>query len=402
MAGANPLAAGDYQDPNDTARCAAEAAAAAIAALLAAGWRTIADNLDVAAIAAMLAAGGWLAVRGLVTRPQLAETMRPVTTALINLQDNVAVAAMADEVAAAARPVPPVLFPPPAPAGLLTVQPPTFQPPTIPALSPVPPQGVFPAPSPAAGTVPATTQASTAVLEGVPRVPLPGVIPVGFDPIDPALISGQQRTASAFIDRLATTVEAVIDQDIRAGLSDGMTADEIARVIKATIGLTPRQAQAVANFRRLLENGDAAALDRVLRDRRFDASVQRAIDGGTLDPAKIDRMVERYQERYIAHRARTIANTETLRAANAGRAAAWRQFADRKGLDDADVLRFWQTAGDERECPVCRAIPLLNADGVPLDDMYATPIGPEDAPPIHANCRCTERFAVREGAPRQR
>jgi hypothetical protein len=364
VTGANPLAAGDYQDPNDTARCAAEAAVAVIAALLAAGWRTIAGHLDEASIAAMLSAGGWLAVRGLVTRAHLAETMRPVTTALINLQDDVAAAAMAREVAAAARVVPPALSLPPAPAGLLT-----FQPPTVPALSPLPP---------------------------------PSVIALGFDPIDPALIQGQQRATSAFIDRLATTVEAVIDQDIRAGLSNGMGADEIARVIKATIGLTPRQAQAVANFRRLLENGDAAALDRVLRDRRFDASVQRAIDGGTLDPAKIDRMVERYQEKYIAYRARVIARTGTLRAANDGRRAAWAQYADRVGLADGDVLRWWTLAADERVCPVCRAIPVLNPNGVPLGKFYATPVGPVTGPPEpHPSCRCGERFEIREGARRR-
>jgi Phage Mu protein F like protein len=405
MTGANPLAASDYQDPDDTARKAAEAAAAALAALIAAGWRTITDNMDVAAIAALLSAGGWLAVRGLVTRDKLTEAMRPVTTALVNLQDNVAAAAMADEVAAAAQTVPSALFPPPAPMGLLTYQPAALTPEATPVATPAP---LYPGQEPLHPTTGVVTPRPLPVPEGMPtsgvmRPPAAaltpmegqGVIPLGFDPIDPALVTGQQRAAATFIDRVAATIEAVIDQDIRHGLTNGMGADEIAQVIKQTIGLTPRQAAAVQNFRRLLENGDAAALDRVLRDRRFDASVQRAIDGGTLDPAQIDRMVERYAERYVAHRAKVIANTETLRAANAGRRAAWEQFADRRGLDDSDVLRFWQTATDERVCPVCSAIPGMNPDGVPLDGMYATPIGPLMMPPDpHPSCRCGERFAL--------
>jgi hypothetical protein len=361
--GINPLAASDYQPLDDLARNLAEAADAGFANSIDDGFDNLRDGLDIAAIAALLAAGGWLAVRRLITVEHLTEAMRPATTALVGLQNKVAAATMADEVAAAARVVPPALLPPPAPAGFLTYQPR----PVAPAFTPLATQGV---------------------------------IPMGFDPIDPALVQGQQRTASTFIQRLTATIEAVIDQDIRGGLADGMGADEIARVIKATIGLTPRQAQAVANFRRLLEQGDPAALDRVLRDRRFDASVQRAIDGGTLDPEKIDRMVQRYTEKYQAHRAMVIARTETLRAANEGRRAAWSQFADRVGLDDADIVRKWQVATDERVCPVCRAIPYLNPDGVALDAMYATPHGPEESPPIHPSCRCTERFAVREGATR--
>jgi hypothetical protein len=204
-------------------------------------------------------------------------------------------------------------------------------------------------------------------------------------------VTEQRQVQSAWLRRMADTIEAVIDQDIRQGLTNGMTTDEIARVIKATIGLTPKQAAAVENYRRLLEAGDQAALDRVLRDARFDRSVR----SGNLDADKIDRMVTRYAERFQAHRAKTIARTESLRATNAGRAAAWAQYADRKGLGGDAVLRYWQTAHDERVCPICSAIPLMNPSGVPMDEPYNTPVGPLMMPPEpHPNCRCTERFAL--------
>lgn len=345
MAGANPLSASDYQSPTDIARVFAEAADGAVGGSIDEGFDNLRDGLDAAAIAALLAVGGWIAVRRLITPEQITEAMRPATTALVHLQNKTGAATMSNSIAdvLAARPSVPL-------PGPMVNQP--FRPP-------------------------------------------PAVIPLTYDPIAPAQVAAQQAAQSGWIKQVASTIEAVIDQDIRQGLSNGMTSDQIARVIKATVGLTPRQAAAVENFRRLLENGDAAALDRVLRDRRFDASVQRAVDGGTLSQDKIDRMVDRYAERYQAHRAKIIARTETLRASNAGRAAAWAQFADRKGLDDSDVLRWWQTAHDERVCPVCSAIPLMNPDGVPMGEPYSTPIGSLMMPPEpHPSCRCTERFAL--------
>jgi hypothetical protein len=347
MTGQRPLAAADYQDEDDPARQAAEARDEAIALLISAGWQRLSDALDVATIASLLAAGGWLAVRTMVSRADIAEAMRPATAALVTLQNEVAGDVTAGEVAEAD-------------ADLIAL-------PTMPYRPP-----------PAVGFLPAS--------------------PV-FDAIDPAVTAGQAAARDAFIQRLADSVETVIDQDIRQGMTGGLDATEIAETIVDTLGLTPRQAAAIENYRVLLENGSPAALNRVLRDRRFDSTVQRAIDGDVLTDAQIDKMVARYTERSIAYRARVIARQEALAAANAGRAAAWAQYADRRGLKASDVLRFWQTAADERVCPVCSAIPLMNADGVPFGGQYATPEGPVAMPPQpHTGCRCTERFQIAEGA----
>lgn len=353
MTGRSPLSASDYQDPFDIARVTAEAADASIATSLNDSFNNLQDDIDVALIAAALAAGGWLAVRRIFTLEKITEAFRPTTTALVNLQNEVGAKVMGSDVTRVQAARPPVSGLP----GLVGTQ----------------------------------------AQEGITTTVTPSPLRLTYDPIAPATVAEQRQVQSTWLKRMADTVEAVIDQDIRQGLTNGMTAEDIARVIKATIGLTPRQAAAVENFRRLLENGDAGALDRVLRDRRFDASVQRLIDGGTVDQDKIDRMVQRYAEKYQAHRAMVIARTESLRATNAGKRAAWAQYADSTG---SDVLRWWLTAADERVCPVCSAIPLMNPDGVPLGEMYDTPDGPMMMPPEpHANCRCTERFAVERTEP---
>lgn len=133
------------------------------------------------------------------------------------------------------------------------------------------------------------------------------------------------------------------------GISQGLNPRQQALLFRQSIGLTQRQMQAVINYRRLLEQGDAAALQRALRDRRFDPTVQSSILGDRpLTPAQIDRMVDRYHARYIAHRAEVIARTEALRSVHDGAQAAYRQAIDLGVLAADDLIQEWVTASDER------------------------------------------------------
>lgn len=353
--GLQPLKAEQYQSPDDQARVAADAADQAVADAVDDGWDSLSDQLDIAAIMAALSVGDYLAIKAMITSAMLTDAMRPVLARLVELQNGVAAAEMeaidAGVGAAAGT----------AGAGVAGV----------------------------AGDIAADVAVSS------PAATPSAAIPLTFDAIEPSFVAQQQQAQSAFIQRLADGIEAVIDQDIRQGLTNGMSVDQVARTIKQTIGLTDRQAAAVENFRRLLTEGDPAALQRALRDRRFDASVQRLINGEMLDQDKIDRMVARYAERYQAHRAATIARTETARAANAGRRAAWSQYQSRKGLPNDGIRRFWLTAFDEAVCPVCATIPLMNPDGVAMDEDYASLNGPVTMPPDpHPLCRCTELFRV--------
>ena len=226
-----------------------------------------------------------------------------------------------------------------------------------------------------------------------------------YNPLDAAVIEEQQQAAADLVTSILESTRAAVDQVISDGAAAMVAPAELAEDVRDTLGLAARQAKAIANFRALLNRGDAAALRRALRDRRFDPTVQRLIAdkefAADADLDKIDRMVERYAERYQAYRANVIARYETMQSANAGRRAAWAQFADRKGVDASLVRRFWQTAADERVCPVCRAIPLLNPEGVPLDGKYVTPDGESDGAPEHGDCRCTERFQIDRGAAQQ-
>ncbi len=224
---------------------------------------------------------------------------------------------------------------------------------------------------------------------------------VAYDRLDPGAVAALQGYRDELIADLTGTMQDAIAQVLTSGVTAGVPQEQLAQDIARTVGLTPQQAQAVANYRRAILAGDASALDRTLRDRRYDATLQRAIAGEYVEPERVSAMVRRYAHRMLDFRAQTIARTETLRAVNRGRLEAYRQAITAGKLDPVDVRRRWLTAHDELVCPVCRSIPLLNARGIALDAVYLSADGPIDAPPVHPRCRCTEEFEIRALAQEQ-
>lgn len=173
-------------------------------------------------------------------------------------------------------------------------------------------------------------------------------ITIEFDQVNFRAVE-QMRNASLRLVREFTSAQR---RSIRAalveGVRQGLNPREQARTFVQSIGLTANQTQAVANYRRLLEQGSARALTRELRDRRFDGTVQRAVDGRTvLTTEQIDRMVERYYHRSLAHRAETIARTEALGAVHQGSDQAFREAVERGVIDD-ELTQTWVTAADAR------------------------------------------------------
>jgi hypothetical protein len=170
--------------------------------------------------------------------------------------------------------------------------------------------------------------------------------------------------------RQVTADQATAVRDIVTGaFQQGGHPVEQARMIRNIVGLLPRQAQAVVNYR--------------------DALTQ---EGRASD--QLNRMVDRYQGKLLNRRAQTIARTETIRAANAGQQAAWRQAADDQLLNRVTARQQWIVTPDDRLCPFCAAVPDLNPDGVELDGTFESELGPVEGPPLHPNCRCALTLAA--------
>lgn len=217
-----------------------------------------------------------------------------------------------------------------------------------------------------------------------------------FDRLDPNMIEALTTYRMDLIRQMTASTLTNVQDALVTGLRRGWNPLKTARAIDDLIGLTDSQARAAANYRRLLEAGDLSALDRQLRDRRFDPTVERAVrEDLTLSDVQVDRMVARYRERMLQLRARTIARTETLRAANAGAHAGYAQMIARGDIPERSVRRHWLVAEDERTCAICNSIPILNPDGVGFDEDFNSSDGPIYAPPDpHPSCRCAVTFYI--------
>lgn len=171
------------------------------------------------------------------------------------------------------------------------------------------------------------------------------VLNVASDQVLNAVSNNNLRLITNLRDEQRRVISDVLIRGITEGTNPRVQATEI----RDSIGLTENQQQWVTNYRRNLENGELQALNRELRDRRFDPTVARAITGEqALTSDQIDRMVERYAERVLSYRAEVIARTEALRSVNEGSELAFQQAVDEGLLNPEQLVRRWVTARDNR------------------------------------------------------
>lgn len=211
-----------------------------------------------------------------------------------------------------------------------------------------------------------------------------------------------RRTALELRGGITSEAREVVRVVLLHGVARGENPVSIARDLHDTIGLTPTQAGHVLTYRRALEEGDAAAaLARDLRDRRYDRALRRAAAAGeALSSSKIDEMVARYHERYVAFRARTIARTEALAAVHQGADEGLQQAVDAGGVDAARLVHTWlatpgartrdthaEMSGQERG----HGEPFASPSGALLR-FPGDPLAPIEE---RANCRCKRTTRLR-------
>lgn len=223
-----------------------------------------------------------------------------------------------------------------------------------------------------------------------------------FNRLNPELI----RWLENYSLNLIRDIEAGTREAVRAALLDGMRAGrnpiDQARQIKQIVGLSARDARAVASYRKELETfhlkrsakswglgnersrlsgvevmpRDAKGkptdgiAQRRLRDMRYDGKLQRAMEERKpLKPEEIDKQVERYQERAIQNRARTIARSESIRATNVGVYEAWRQAAATGKVEGSRTYKIWRVSRDERSC-FPAGVPVATPQGeTPIEEL---------------------------------
>lgn len=219
---------------------------------------------------------------------------------------------------------------------------------------------------------------------------------------------------------LITGIEADIRTNVRDTLTAGLEAgrnprsvalDIVGRINQQTgqreggiIGLADHQELWARSARQKLLTLDAGYFDLALRDKRFDATVQKAIlDEKPFPVDVVDKLISRYRANALRYRGETIGRTEALAALNRSEWESTRQaFTQTGGLVGASaVTREWDTAGDNHVRSSHRA---MDRQRVGLDEPFVTPRGERLMHPGDTSlgasaqetiaCRCRVRTVV--------
>lgn len=216
------------------------------------------------------------------------------------------------------------------------------------------------------------------------------VVRIAFDVLNPRHIDAIRKLDTEVLQVLETETRETVRAFVENGLRDGTGPRTIARDLRQIVGLAPKDAQAVANFRRMLEQGDRTALRRALRDRRFDGTLDRVLGSGDgLKKPQIDTMVDAYARRSLKNRAETIARTAANETLKVGNRLAVEDGVELGALDGETLFRRWVTTLDGRERLSHREMhgevarwdqPYRNGQMYPGENEY--------------NCRCVEVYFI--------
>jgi Phage Mu protein F like protein len=127
---------------------------------------------------------------------------------------------------------------------------------------------------------------------------------------------------------------------------------ETGKRVGGVIGLTEAQQGWVRNYTNKLRSLDAGALENVLRDKRFDSIVKRAVETG--QPLKADQianLTERYRVSILNYRGASIARSEMLQSQSAAEFDAVRQVRETGAVPDSAIKRAWDATEDARTRP---------------------------------------------------
>ena len=179
---------------------------------------------------------------------------------------------------------------------------------------------------------------------------------------------------------------AATSSALRDALMDIGTGSEFGRITAATIG---------ANV-----NGLTLGYEQAVWNRANTVAADLAKRGitGTKAVEEVKKKTEAYAEKLRRARARTIARTEIIRAAEEGRQQSWEQAANKGLIDKNKATKTWSASPMD----VCQICSKLQGKTVPLMGKFSTGIGEVKTPPAHPNCRCTMRLNTGKESPRSR
>jgi hypothetical protein len=183
-----------------------------------------------------------------------------------------------------------------------------------------------------------------------------------FDLVDAKAVAWAEREAAKLVTEITRELRNTIRQTVADATAGNLTVDQLARRIRTNLPLTTRDARAVDNF----------------RERNFRNYLEEGMEE-LKARTKAEEKAQRYADKMIRRRSKTIARTETAFAAMEGRYFGW-ETAVGEGLIDPLSKKEWIAEPDA--CEIC-----LPLDGMIIAWNAEFPAGVKMAP-AHPNCRC--------------
>lgn len=240
------------------------------------------------------------------------------------------------------------------------------------------------------GAATATGRAGASVLTGVTGME------AQFNALHPAVVLFARQQTAELVVAVGEDVKEAIRIVLALAQEQGLTTVQQARAIREVVGLPPNWANAPLNLAAELRAGTFTETRRLSAADK--AQIRSRLAKGTVDDEFVAKMQGRYASSLINRRAKNIARTETLRAANHGQREGWKQAVE-QGVLPKTARRMWIVTPDDRLRDTHAAVPGMNEGGVGLDQAFQTPLGPSMGPPLETNCRCGQGliFPGREG-----
>jgi SPP1 gp7 family putative phage head morphogenesis protein len=167
-----------------------------------------------------------------------------------------------------------------------------------------------------------------------------------------------QRYLPKLIVNITNETRRAIREAILLGFQTGKHPYQMAEEIQRMVGMTPGQVRAYQRFAANLVRGNMSANGQAVA-------------------------LANYRHDAIHRRARNIARTETLRAANSGQHTLWR-MAGANGLLGS-AKRIWINTPGARTCEACRD---MGGEIAPVDGVWVADGFGVESPPLHPSCRC--------------
>jgi hypothetical protein len=214
------------------------------------------------------------------------------------------------------------------------------------------------------------------------------------------------------VDEQRDNIRTALEEGLSRGDNPRTTAlDIVGRVSRVNgtrqggvIGLSAPHLATVGKARLALSSGDVAGMRAYLalerRDKRFDATIRKAIDEARPVPAEAAaKITGRLSDSYLKLRGDTIARTETLTSLNSSRNEAMRQAIASGKVDARFVTKIWRATFDRRTRDTHAG---LNGKSVSFDAAFISTSGarlrypgdPESPGSEHINCRCTIELKI--------